>query len=102
MLAEASTLPRRSVTLVFTLGVALSTKLRLARASASAGTRVRMRPAVRSPKFCPGKTSMVFVPSVNGLSHNIAEFTGAADLQAGADVLLQVVLELARPVDPGV
>ena len=40
-------------------------------------------------------TSMVFVPSVNGLSHNIAEFTEAIDLQAGADVLLQVVLDLA-------
>ena len=44
-------------------------------------------------RVCP--TSMVFVPSVNGLSHNIAEYTGAADLQAGADVLLQVVLQLA-------
>jgi N-carbamoyl-L-amino-acid hydrolase len=51
-------------------------------------------------RVCP--TSMVFVPSVNGLSHNIAEFTEAADLQAGADVLLQVVLELARPVDTAV
>ena len=47
-------------------------------------------------RVCP--TSMIFVPSVNGLSHNIAEFTEPADLQAGADVLLQVVLELARPV----
>ncbi len=48
-------------------------------------------------RVCP--TSMVFVPSVNGLSHNIAEFTDAADLQAGADVLLQVVLQLAAPVE---
>ncbi len=48
-------------------------------------------------RVCP--TSMVFVPSVNGLSHNIAEFTATSDLQAGADVLLQVVLELARPID---
>ena len=47
-------------------------------------------------RVCP--TSMVFVPSVNGLSHNIAEFTDTTDLQAGADVLLQVVLELARPI----
>jgi N-carbamoyl-L-amino-acid hydrolase len=44
-------------------------------------------------RVCP--TSMIFVPSVNGLSHNIAEFTAADDLQAGADVLLQVVLDLA-------
>jgi N-carbamoyl-L-amino-acid hydrolase len=44
-------------------------------------------------RVCP--TSMIFVPSVAGLSHNIAEFTETADLQAGADVLLQMVLELA-------
>lgn len=42
---------------------------------------------------CP--TSMIFVPSVNGLSHNIAEFTSPVDVTAGADVLLQVVLSLA-------
>ncbi len=46
-------------------------------------------------RICP--TSMVFVPSVNGLSHNIAEFTEAADIEAGANVLLQVVLERAQP-----
>ena len=44
-------------------------------------------------RVCP--TSMVFVPSVAGLSHNIAEFTEPGDLQAGADVLLQMVLALA-------
>ncbi len=38
---------------------------------------------------------MIFVPSVNGLSHNVAELTEVRDLQAGADVLLQVVLALA-------
>jgi N-carbamoyl-L-amino-acid hydrolase len=38
---------------------------------------------------------MIFVPSVNGLSHNLAELTDAADLQAGADVLLQMIVELA-------
>ncbi|HAP75280.1 MAG TPA: Zn-dependent hydrolase [Acidimicrobiaceae bacterium] len=44
-------------------------------------------------RVCP--TSMVFVPSVNGLSHNIAEYTHPADIEAGANVLLQVVLTLA-------
>lgn len=44
-------------------------------------------------RVCP--TSMIFVPSVNGLSHNLAELTDAADLQAGADVLLQMIIELA-------
>ena len=46
-------------------------------------------------RVCP--TSMIFVPSGAGLSHNIAEFTETADLQAGGDVLLQVLLELAEP-----
>lgn len=44
-------------------------------------------------RVCP--TSMVFVPSVAGLSHNIAEYTSPADITAGADVLLQVVLAKA-------
>lgn len=47
-------------------------------------------------RVCP--TAMVFVPSVAGLSHNLAERTEPADIQAGADVLLQVVLGLAEPV----
>ena len=42
-------------------------------------------------RLCP--TGMIFTPSVNGLSHNIAEFTEAADIEAGANVLLQVVLD---------
>jgi N-carbamoyl-L-amino-acid hydrolase len=44
-------------------------------------------------RICP--TGMVFVPSVNGLSHNIAELTHPDDLAAGADTLLHVVLSLA-------
>ncbi len=44
-------------------------------------------------RVCP--TAMVFVPSINGLSHNLAENTAPADLEAGANVLLQVVLDLA-------
>ncbi|MDO8361846.1 MAG: Zn-dependent hydrolase [Actinomycetota bacterium] len=47
-------------------------------------------------RVCP--TAMVFVPSVNGLSHNIAEHTHPADITAGADVLLQVVLAAAVAV----
>jgi N-carbamoyl-L-amino-acid hydrolase len=42
---------------------------------------------------CP--SGMVFVPSVKGISHNPAEHTDPADLAAGADVLLRVVLALA-------
>jgi N-carbamoyl-L-amino-acid hydrolase len=44
-------------------------------------------------RVCP--TSMIFVPSVDGLSHNIAEYTTPADIAAGANVLLHTVLELA-------
>jgi len=43
-------------------------------------------------RICP--TAMVFTPSVDGLSHNIAEFTETDDIEAGANVLLQVVLDL--------
>jgi len=48
-------------------------------------------------RVCP--SGMIFVPSVGGLSHNVREHTEAADLQRGAQLLLQVVLALAnRPV----
>jgi len=39
---------------------------------------------------CP--TAMIFVPSRDGISHNVAEYTGPEHLRAGADVLLQVLL----------
>jgi len=42
-------------------------------------------------------TAMIFVPSVNGLSHNVNEYTAPADLENGANVLLQVMLQLANP-----
>ncbi|MEQ1872301.1 MAG: Zn-dependent hydrolase [Ilumatobacteraceae bacterium] len=48
-------------------------------------------------RVCP--TSMIFVQSVNGLSHNIAEYTKPADNTAGANVLLQVVLAKATEAD---
>ena len=41
---------------------------------------------------------MIFTPSVGGLSHNIAEHTHPADVTAGADVLLQTLLDAGRPV----
>ncbi len=42
---------------------------------------------------CP--TAMIFVPSAGGLSHNVREFTEPAQLIAGADILLDVVREVA-------
>ena len=48
-------------------------------------------------RICP--TTMIFVPSVKGISHNPHEFTQEKDLMAGADVFLDVVAELVtRPV----
>ncbi len=44
-------------------------------------------------RVCP--SAMIFVPSVRGISHNAAEHTAAADLGAGAEVLLHTLLELA-------
>ena len=44
-------------------------------------------------RVCP--SGMVFVPSAGGVSHNPAEHTDPAELTAGADVLLQVLLSLA-------
>jgi N-carbamoyl-L-amino-acid hydrolase len=40
-------------------------------------------------------TAMVFVPCAGGLSHNEAESATAADLTAGANVLLHAMLALA-------
>lgn len=45
-------------------------------------------------RLCP--SAMIFVPSRNGISHNPAEHTDAADLEAGANVLLHTLLELAE------
>jgi N-carbamoyl-L-amino-acid hydrolase len=45
-------------------------------------------------RVCPA--GMVFVPSAGGVSHNPAEHTDDAQLAAGADVLLHVLLELAE------
>jgi N-carbamoyl-L-amino-acid hydrolase len=42
---------------------------------------------------CP--TGMIFVPSAGGISHNVAEHTAPADIEAGANVLLACALELA-------
>ncbi|MEM7140259.1 MAG: Zn-dependent hydrolase [Actinomycetota bacterium] len=45
-------------------------------------------------RVCP--TAMIFTPSENGLSHNPAEYTSPADLEAGANVLLHTMLALAE------
>lgn len=44
--------------------------------------------------LCP--TTMIFVPSINGISHNIHEYTRPEQVANGANVLLQAVLNIAR------
>ncbi len=43
-------------------------------------------------RVCP--SAMIFVPSVDGISHNAAEHTDVADLHAGADILLHTMISL--------
>ncbi|MHA3976066.1 M20 family metallo-hydrolase [Halovulum sp. GXIMD14794] len=45
---------------------------------------------------CP--TAMIFIPSAKGLSHNINEHSEETDIAAGAQVLLDVVCDLAGEV----
>jgi N-carbamoyl-L-amino-acid hydrolase len=73
----------------------------LVEASARAfGYRVRRLPsgaghdAQMLARLCP--TAMIFVPSHDGLSHNVAEHTDPDDLAAGMNVLFDVVLQLAE------
>ena len=42
---------------------------------------------------CP--TAMIFIPSAGGLSHNIHENSDRADIVAGAQVLLDMICDLA-------
>lgn len=44
-------------------------------------------------RICPA--GMIFIPSVNGLSHNIAEFSREIDIDAGANILLAMMREFA-------
>ncbi|SIO45132.1 N-carbamoyl-L-amino-acid hydrolase [Paraburkholderia phenazinium] len=49
--------------------------------------------AIHLAKYCP--TAMVFIPCVNGLSHNEAEDALPEDVARGADVLLHAMLARA-------
>jgi N-carbamoyl-L-amino-acid hydrolase len=42
---------------------------------------------------CNCATGMIFVPSRGGISHSIREYTAPEELEAGANVLLDVLLE---------
>ena len=45
-------------------------------------------------RICPA--AMIFVPSMNGISHNPTEFTSPEELEAGANVLLHTMITLAN------
>jgi len=45
-------------------------------------------------RVCP--SAMIFVPSVEGISHNPAEYTDPEDLITGSNILLQVLIELSN------
>ena len=77
---------------------------RVERVATAHGHRVRRMPsgaghdAQMLARVCP--TAMIFTPSIGGISHNPAECTHPADLEAGANVLLDVLCELAGVVVP--
>ncbi|KAI0441375.1 hypothetical protein F4803DRAFT_419274 [Xylaria telfairii] len=50
--------------------------------------------SVYASRHCP--TSMIFVPSRNGVSHNPEEYTSPEDCALGAEVLMQSVLRFDR------
>ena len=45
-------------------------------------------------RICP--TAMIFTPSVGGISHNVKEYTAPEHIEAGANVLLTTLLQLAQ------
>jgi len=45
-------------------------------------------------RVCP--SAMVFVPSVEGISHNPSEFTAPEDLVMGTNILLHILIELSQ------
>ncbi|MGG0668623.1 Zn-dependent hydrolase [Lederbergia citrisecunda] len=50
--------------------------------------------AMNMASLCP--TSMIFVPSKDGLSHNPAEYTSMEQLMEGADILRAILLQQAK------
>ncbi len=70
------------------------------REAAALGQSVRRLPSGAghdAQSFAPGcPTAMIFVPSVGGVSHNVTEHTAPDDIEAGANVLLTVLLDRAE------
>jgi N-carbamoyl-L-amino-acid hydrolase len=75
----------------------LTTRLRSAAEARQLSTRdmtaVAGHDAVLAARVCP--TAMLFIPSVNGITHNPQEYSTPTQLLHGAQVLLDTVLALA-------
>ncbi|QYG93132.1 Zn-dependent hydrolase [Iamia sp. SCSIO 61187] len=96
--AEGVTVERRSLARFAPVAFDPAMVDRVERVATGHGRSVRRMPsgaghdAQMLARVCP--TAMVFTPSVDGISHNPAELTHDRDLEAGANVLLDVLLEL--------
>ncbi len=83
---EPVTFDERVVTLVESVATRLGGSVK--RIPSGAGHDAQM-----FARICP--SAMIFTPSEKGISHNPAEHTEPAHLEAGANVLLHTLLELA-------
>ena len=97
--AEGCTVARRTLARFEPVSFAASMIDRVERIATEQGNSTLRMPsgaghdAQMLARVCP--TSMIFVPSVDGLSHNIAEFTAPHHVTAGANVLLHTLLEMS-------
>ncbi len=69
---------------------------RVAKTAEALGHSVRRMPSGAghdAQMFAPNcPTAMIFAPSMDGISHNVNEFTAPEQIRAGADILLQMML----------
>ncbi|MQX35836.1 M20 family metallo-hydrolase [Roseospira navarrensis] len=102
--AEGCTVTRRTLARFEPVTFDLAMVDRVEAAARARGLSVRRMPsgaghdAQMMARVCP--TGMIFVPSAGGISHNVTEHTDDAHLEAGASVLLDLLVDLAEPVDP--
>jgi N-carbamoyl-L-amino-acid hydrolase len=98
--AEGVTIARRSLARFEPVAFAPRLVDRVEAIAREAGLAVKRLPsgaghdAQMLARVCPA--TMIFVPSVKGISHNVAEHTAPEDLTKGANVLLSLLLELAE------
>jgi len=102
--AEGCTVQRRSLARFEPVRFAEAIIERVESAATGQGLTVRRmasgagHDAQMLARVCP--TGMIFVPSAKGLSHNPGEYTKPEDLEAGANVLLEVLMDLAETEGP--